>query len=290
MKTPIIYILIITGALGVGIGGGFAAKKLFGEEEIVYEGDASSYEVNGAEVLRRYEKYTGSSPETDFTAAELIGIGLEKYRNCDYCYSYGVGTAHTMVEQEVRNFQIKNGDQYFEESISSSKVVSIAKRMKQKGKDGDILLYNGRAIDAETGDYNVAPVTYSQSDYANFLGRTLDKMFIYLIGDKTVLDSKITKNDGYVVKVSLDPTFATSNYKLQMKNISGLDKLPKFEYVNLTFTFDKDLNLKTLDVDEHYQATMGFTVPITNEISYKYFSNVEMKIPADDEALSYKGV
>ena len=289
MKTANIYITIALSAVVVGTVGGVLIKRYAMEEDIVYEGDTSSLELDAGALLKRYESYKGNSPETEFTATELVNIGLEKYRTCENSYSYGVGVAKTIVEQQIRNYQIKNGDEYFEESISTSSMVSIANRMKQTGKTGDVALLKGNATDTEVGDYNVTPIVYSQSDYATLMGRTLDKMFIYIISNSTVTSSQVNKQDGdLVIDVDLDPTFATVNYKLQMKNISGLDKLPKFEYVKLKFTFDSEMYLKTMSVDEKYEATMfAMTVPITNEINYYYYPNQELTIPADSESLDY---
>ena len=289
MKTANIYITIALSAVVVGTVGGILIKRYGTDEDIVYEGDTSSLELNAEELLRRYEEYKGNTPENEFTATELINIGLEKYRTCENSYSYGIGTAHTVVEQQIRNYQIKNGEQYFEESISTSSMVSLANRMKQTGKTGDVTLYNGTATDVEVGDYSGTPTTYSQQDYINLMGRSLDKMFIYIISNSTVMNSNVEKQDGnYVIDVELDPTFSTVNYKSQMKNISGLDKLPKFQYVKLKFTFTSEMYLKTMSVDEKYEATMyAMTVPITNEINYYYYPNEVMNIPQDNESLDY---
>ena len=289
MKTAKIYITIAASAIVVGVVGGVLIKRYVVDPDIIYDGDTSSLEENAEELLRRYEEYKGSNPENAFTASELINIGLEKYRTRENCYSFGIGTAHTVVEQQIRNFQIKRGAEYFEESISTSSMVSIAKRMKQTGKSGGVTLYNGTATDVEVGNYNVTPESYTQEEYINLLGRSLDKMFIYTISSSTVTESKVEKVDGnFVINVDLDPMFGTVNYKTQMKNISGLDKLPKFTYVKLKFTFDSDMLIKELNVDEKYEASMySMTVPITNEINYYYYPDQVMNIPQDNENLDY---
>ena len=72
-----------------------------------------------------------------------------------------------------------------------------------------------------------------------------------------------------------------------MQNISGLDKLPTFNYVTLTYTFDSNLNLQTLHIDEQYKAQMGVTVDIVNSIDYRYHPNEFMPIPMAYEAVDY---
>ena len=288
MKAAFVYFLIAAGALTVGTTGGIVVKRLSGEV-VEYEGfNSDSLELDSEQTLNRYGSYKGNNVEKDFTAAELITVGLEKYRRCENSYSYGIGTANTIVSQSIRNFQIKNGDDYFEESISKSSFVSLADRMTQHGKDGQISLYHGSAANEETGEYTDNARVFEQQDYVDYLGKTLDKMFIYIISNVTVTDSEINKdNSEYKINVSLNPDFATYHYKYQMLNISGLDELPSFEYVNLKFTFTEDMMLKHLSVDEKYSAKMGFKVSITNNIEYSYFPNQYMKIPSLNEKLNY---
>ncbi len=290
MKTPIIYISIVASALVVGAAGGFVAKKTLGGEDISYDSnsDIDSIKVDSKQLLRNYQSYGGNAPEKDFSAMEIVNIALEKYRQCEYSYSYGIGSAKTIVSQEIRNYQIRNGNEYFEESISYSSMVKLADRMTQTGLDGDVTVYYGKASGAESGTYPIEGNVYTQEDYSNLLGRTLDEMFIYIISNKTVLESEVNRvNEQILVKLSLDPVWSTYHYKYQMKNISNLDSLPKFNYVNLTYTLSSDLSLIYLDVDESYEASMGITVSITNGIHYEYFPNQKLEIPSINEALNY---
>lgn len=290
MKTPVIYISIIGTALVVGAAGGIVAKRILGGEVVQYgDFDPNSIEANSSQMLSAYESYTGNSPEKDFTPVQLINIGLEKYRQCEYSYSIGKGTAKTIVSQSIRNFQIKNGDEYMEESISMSSMVKLSNRMIQHGKDGDITLYKGEATGIESGTYPSNGVLYTQDEYVGTFGKTLDKMFIYIVSDSTYIEGDIKKdNDNYIVTVSLDPNFSTYHYKYQMLNISGLDYLPPFEYVKLTFTLDNSMTLRKMQVDEKYQASMsGLSVGITDYIEYDYYPNQIYKIPSLDENLDY---
>ena len=287
-KTLLTYILIV-GISGIaGTSTGIVGKRLLGQEEIDYSGfNPEDYREDGASLLASYN----SNPNyARYSPAKLVSIGLEKYRQCENSYSFGTGLASTIVSQTVRNYQIKNGDKYFEESISNSDMVSLANRVTQDGKNGDIYLYLGKATSAETGTYPSEGIKYSPADYKAYLGRTLDEMFIYLISDKTTVSgSKVTKlNNGDIeVLLKLNADVAPYYYKFQMKNISNLDKLPMFSYINLTYTFSSDMLLKSLHVDEKYAASMGLTVQIVNSIDYYYFPNQEMEIPTLDTQLDY---
>lgn len=287
MKTAFVYISIVGTSLAVGVAGGIVAKRVMGGETIIYEGDASSMTFDVDTAYEKYLSYTGNDIKNDFTPAEIVNIGLENYRRCDNSYSITKGVASTMVTQSIRNYQIKNGSSYFEESISMSSMVKLANRMYQEGKDGNITLYKGSAISEEEGSYTADGAEYSQTDYKNYLGKTLDEMFIYIITDSTILESEIDDNNGYVISLKLDIEKSIIFYQYQMKNISGLDKYPKFKDVNLTFTFDKNLMLEHLYVDETYSATMGVTVDIHNMLDTYYFPNQTLKIPNLNEKTDY---
>ena len=287
MKPAFIYISIVGTALAIGTAGGIVAKRVIGGENVIYEGDATSMTFDVDAAYDKYLNYTGNDMTKDFTPAEIVNIGLEKYRRCENSYSITKGVASTMVTQSIRNYQIKNGDRYFEESISMSSMVKLANRMYQTGKEGNVNLYKGSAVNEELGSYSANGTEYEQTDYKNYLGKTLNEMFIYIITDSTILDSEIDKTDGYTIKLSLDTETSVIFYQYQMKNISGLDKYPKFASVNLTFTFDNNLDLQHLYTDETYQASMGVTVDIHNMFDTYYFPNKELKIPEINEPTDY---
>ena len=116
-------------------------------------------------------------------------------------------------------------------------------------------------------------------------------MFIYIISDKTTLDSsRSIRGDDVIINLNLNPNLSTFYYKTQMQNISGLSNLPPFDEVKLTYTLDKDLNLKHLSVDETYTATKeGVPVPAEtqNKIEYYYYPSVQKNIPSSSEQINY---
>lgn len=292
-KTVFTYILIIGIAGTAGATMGVLGKRLLGQEIIDYSGfNPEDYRGDGKAL---YEDYSSTSNPnlSKYSPADLVNIGLEKYRETKYSYSFGIGTASTIVSQTIRNFQIRYADDYFEESISYSKMVSVANRVKQTGDEGDLTLYKGNATGAEESNYpgEDQGQLFKQADYKSTYGKTLNEMFIYLISNKSVLNDKCevkrVENDGIQVKLELHPDIATFYYKYQMKNISGLDGLPSFSYVTLTYNFDKYMTIKTLHVDEQYSASMGMTVNITNSIDYYYFPNERLPIPKNNEKLNY---
>ena len=280
------YSLIAVCAVGLGVGGGIILKKKLGPTEVDYSGfDSNSFAADAKALLREYEK----DPNQDFTPAELVNIGLEKYRQCENSYSIGVGQASTIVNQQVRNFQIKNGNTYYEEQISKSSMVSLANRVVASEESATI--YKGKAIEVEVPEYDGNAETQSSDEFKANWGKTLPEVFIYIISNDTVDTEKsaVTKKDGKIyINLELDPEIASYNYKIQMKTISNLSSLPTFEYLRHTYVFDNDMTLLQSKLDEKYVATMsGINATIVNDIRYYYHANEYIKIPEINEILNY---
>lgn len=295
-KTLLSYILTIGIAAVTGAGTGIILKRTIGPVDEVYPPgfDPREFSPNITEIMNRYNALSDKSINgmRNFSDSEVINVVLQKYKTLENSFSIGIGDAHTIIKQTIRSAQIKNGTNYFEEQISYSDMVNVAKRSLQSGEDGEVELYNGSASGPEKASYPASPTkTYSHKDYKNYLGKTLDEMFIYIISDKTTLDSKrSTVGDVVTMTLELNPNLSTYYYKTQMKNISGLSNLPPFEEVKLTYTFSKDLELKNLSVDETYTATKeGIPVPAKthNIINYYYYPNVVKTIPSSSESINY---
>ena len=296
-KLLLAYLLTIGICAVAGAGTGVILKRTVGPIDEMYPPgfDPKEFSPNVTEIMDKYNKLSDKSYNgvRSWSDSDVINVVLEKYRRLDYSYSLGIGNAYTIITQTIRNAQIKNGDKYFEEQISYSDMVNVAKRSIQNGKDGNIELYNGNASGSEKATYPSSPSsTYTKSKYKSYLGKTLDEMFIYIISDKTVMDSKRTiSGDEVKISMNLNPNLSTYYYKIQMKNISGLSNLPPFSEVKLTYTFDKDLLLSHLSVDETFTATKeGIPVPAKtqNKIENYYYPNIELAIPSSSESINYK--
>ena len=280
------YGIIAAATISLGVAGGIIIKRKFGGEEITYSGfDPEAFKADGAALLKEYEK----NPKKNFTPAEKVCIGLEKYKRQENSYCVSIGLADTIVKQTIRNAQIKNGSSYFEEQISRSSMVSMANRVTQKGEE--VKMYKGKATGDEKGDYPKEYTLYKPEDYKTTYGKTPDEMFIYIISNKTVNLNKCNESEkkGKIkIILDLDKDIATYYYKIQMKGMSNLAGLPVFEYVKLTYTFDSKMTLLHMKVDEKYKASMaGVTATIINDIDNYYFGGKKIKIPGLNESLNY---
>ena len=286
-KSWVQFVTIAFLALTAGAGVGVFVKRKFGQEQIDYSNfDASAFSMDSKELLEKYK----ANPKANFTPAELVNIGLEKYRQCENSYSFTVGSASTVVDQSIRNGQIKNGDRYFEEQISKSAMVSLANRVETTKGSETTTLYKGKAQGEESATYSGESTNYNEEGFKNFLGRTLPDMFIYTISNDTAFDDSKTEklaNGNIRVYVNIDPDLSTYFYKVQMKNMSNLDNLPTFNYVKQTYTFTSDMTLLHCYIEEKYQASMGMTVSITNRLHTYYHANEYRKIPSLNEPFDY---
>lgn len=296
-KLLLTYILTIGISAAAGVGTGIVLKKTIGPIDEMYPPgfDPAEFSPDVDDIMSRYSKLSDKSINgmRGFSDAEVVNVVMQKYRDCKNTYSVSIGNANTIVTQTIRNAQIRNGDEFFEEQLSYSSMVAVATRAYQTGVGGDVKVHQGTPSGPETASYPGSPTTtYSSKDYKDYLGKTLDEVFIYVISDKTtVSSSKSTKGDETSIKMQLNPNLSTFYYKTQMKNLSGLSNLPPFSEVNLTFTFKNNLELKHLSIDETFTATKeGIPVPAkTNnviEISYHYDSS--LAIPKPNEPFNYK--
>ena len=294
-KTLLSYILTVGICAAAGAGTGIILKRTVGPIDEMYPPgfSADDYVADIDEIMTRYNALSDKTINgvKNFSNSDIINIVLEKYRTTEYSWSLGIGTAYTIITQTIRNAQIKNGDKYFEEQLSYSNIVNVANRSYQTGVGGDVTLYKGSALSAEHSSYSDSHRTFSPSEYKDYLGKTLDEMFIYIISEKTVVDSsKTISGDDVIINLELNPNLSTFFYKVQMMNISGLSNLPPFTEVKLTYTFSKDLVLKHLSADETYTATKeGVPVPAETHdiIEYYYHSGEEKPIPEYNESIDY---
>ena len=296
MKKVVSYLILIGSAAAMGVAAGFLGKKFFGEPEVDYGDIGEALQVDAKAIVERVEAYNGPKDKTEeFSTSEILNYSLEKFRSCENCCSFTYGVADTIVKQDIRGCSIKNGDKYFEESVSKSSMVSLANRMFQEGKSTNVSLYSANKGTIEISDtspqaeYSESNLTaYTADEYKSTYGKTLDEMFIYIISEETVLNPSTQKVDGgYIIDIDLHTDWGTANYKKQMVSVSDLDAKPKFDSVHLTFTLDNDLMLKKMSVDEKYTARKIVDASINGKLDIYYFPEKYIEIPEVGEQLNY---
>ncbi|MCQ2755082.1 MAG: hypothetical protein MJ231_08595, partial [bacterium] len=249
MKTIVLYSIIGATALSLGAGGGIIYKRVimkpkqniigFNPEACKPDAEALFAKIDGASSKKQATK--------DFPAVDIANYASEKYKTYANSVSYCYGLADTIVKQDIRNVQIKNGDVYFEEAISKSDMVGVGKRIFQQGLDGTVSLYHEKSSkdvsisgDIVHTNFKTDPERLTPNEYKTQYGRTLPDMFIYCVHEITVLNGTCEEiTGGYKVVLELDPIMGGYQYRYQMKTISNLDDYPVFDSLKLTYTLDE---------------------------------------------------
>lgn len=290
-KEFIVIQLIVVLSVGIGMSTGFLLKKKLSPEIIDYTNiKIENYYEDTEKVMKKYSSYTGNDVFKDFTVSELINIAQYKYISSPISYSYGVGIGDAkIVKQSIYSYQIRNENEFFEESLSSSTFVKVAKRMYQTGDE--VREYNGQLVSENQGNFDDNFSSFTKEDYSERMGKSLDKVFIYIISNQTILSSSIENDGNYNITVELDKDISVYHYVHQMKTISSLKDYPIFQYVKLTYTLDKDLNIISLRTNEKYTATTQSSISSDVECSilYHYFANQKIDIPELNQKLTYGG-
>ena len=299
MKSIILYSIIGASALSVGAGAGVVYKRCIAEPtENIVGFNPEACKPNATELFKAVEKAGSIKAATEkLQPFEIVNYAFEKYKQCENSVSFCSGLADTAVKQYIWSAQIKRGSTYFEEQISKSSMVGVAKRMLQDGELENTKVWNetgsGDVIADEKdayASYKSTPDSYTFNEYKEAWGRNLPDMAIYLIATSTVEKQELVKDgDGYKVTLSLQPTKGAYNYRYQMKTISDLAAYPTFSLLDLTYWLDGELNMVKMNEHSKFTATMvGISAGVENNLNYHYFPGKELKIPEITEKIDYK--
>ena len=250
---------------------------------------ADAIEQDYSETYREFKKASPSSYASKFSPVELANISLLKLSDYDNYYTLTEGQVLAAgVKQTIRSTTIKDGNNYFEESLSASSFVKSANRFYQD--DESITWYKGKYVELEKGDYSSPKITkYSLEDFDEEWGKTLSQPCIYIISDKTCLSSGITESkEGYTINLDLHPTYSVLRYIKQMTMTGGLSQSPVFHSVKLIFELDKEMNLITFKTDEVYDVHMVIDAKNSKASLTQNYYYSERVIPDITESTNYK--
>lgn len=286
---------IIITSLGViasiaigGIGGYFIAIELSPKGFDYSKLNQNEYEDD---VVSIYNNYLSNPLDPlSYSPNDLVNIALYKYSLETYTESDVNASAVSLgVTQKTFGKSIKNNKQFFNESISQSSFVKVAKRFYED--EDTVSIYNGEINndnEGVSGNYKDKN-DYTIDEYIDTWGKDLSRPVIYNISSKTTLDTSfINKTDnGYFVSLDLDPITSVIRYVKQMVQMSNLDTAPQFENVHIEFSLDDELNLIEMNVQESYYVWVvgkNFTEATLNE---KFYILEETNIPEFNEKIYY---
>ena len=293
-KTIILYCSIGIPLTALVIGGGVLLGQELGSKAFYQDPyanvDANKLIDDYSEAYARYEKTSPDSYYKKFSDVELVNIALLNLNKVDNFYSITTGSVTAAgVKQNIMATYMKNGNSYFEETITSSSIVKGANRFYES--DNSTTWYKGKYISTTEGDYTKAsPKSYVSSEFEEDWGRQLSRACIYIINDYTCLSSTVNINsDGTRdIELDLDPSLSVVRYTKQMVNTGGLSEKPVFHSVKLTFTLDENVKLKTFKTNEVYDVHMVIDAKNSKGALVQDYVYEERSIPEINENANYE--
>jgi hypothetical protein len=244
------------------------------------------YEDDYAALMKKYDKDKSVS---SYQPYELVNIAIEKFAKNEHSKTVTRGNVKAaIVTQEIFGEDVRDGNEFYTESLSYSSIKKCGVRFYQHADSideyrGTNIKSNGSATFQEKNKSTV-----SFKEHEDNWGKTLSRPVIYIISSKTVLDSTLEETaDGYKVTMNLDKVTSVLRYVKQMVSISNLDRTPDFSKVSLSFNLDKDLNLKQMSTEEEYVVYVVGKNESKGKLTVDFYQDVTDKIPGLDDQYPY---
>ena len=122
-------------------------------------------------------------------------------------------------------------------------------------------------------NWNDDVVYYDKDTYLYKYGQYSTEMTVYILNEETVLswDDVVENGDGtYSQTFYLDAEKAAYYYQYAIQTRGGLDTLPEFESITLTFTFDDNYRVLRIDATEVSEITYIFSMSSTSQTTTTY--------------------
>ena len=287
VSTIVTTSIVVTVAISSGLILGIYFGKNISEPKTNYLGfDFNNYEDDNEALYKRYQ----SNQAVDaYKPYELVNIAIEKFARNEHTKTVTHGVVEAaIVKQQIFAEDVRNGNEWYTESLSYSSIVQCGVRFYQHTDSIDE--YTASKVEksgkATFPERNKKTVTYAEHEEK--WGKTLKRPVIFIISSKTVLDNTTFKTDiGYDITLSLDPTLSVLRYVRQMKSISDLERYPEFKSVDVTFSLDKDLNLVQMKTVENYTVYVVGKNESVGKLTVDYYHDVNEAIPALDSNYPY---
>lgn len=287
--------IIVTISMGlVAAGGGVGLGLFFGQEFLTpqtnYNYNIKDLEDDVDSLYRKY-KSMDESQYSSFKPYEMVNIGYKKLVEHSNFYSYSIGNVNASgILQTIFATSMKYDHSYFNESISQSSLVQVAKRFYQSNS-GSVELYKGSATSSSTAVWDEnSKQQYSDEEFEDLYGKKLSKSCIYIISSKTVKNSNIEfKDNVYTVELDLDPVLSVVRYVKQMSSMSDLSRNPEFHSVKITYKLDNSLALLEADIIENYEVYKFGKHKSVGTLTETFVYDTNTEIPTLDKNCNYGG-
>lgn len=258
-------VLAASSACAILVGGTFGINALF------FNSATPNTVEEGFETVMYAVPTDGSTPDMH-SALENIGYMNARFRGQSAWYSQMDGDVNTMLSQHVSTWKQYSDGVLIQTDITTSSLINSALQFCWAG---DRVIW--REASVSPSGYNGIDTPWKEGepygnmsveDYKKSRGLPGTDFSVYVINEETLLDaSPVTDNgDGtYTQTYYLDPATdkAPAYYVNQMMVTGGLNKLPTFEHITVTYTFDSTWQVLSSYIDEAYTATKGLDAKCT---------------------------
>lgn len=192
--------------------------------------------------------------------------------------------------QTVHNRKYINVDEAFQESISNSSIVHVAKQ--RYVTSNDYLIRNGKngTITENSASFeDVKAIT--RESYLNQFGSFPFNFTNYVLNKESVNSYEVIENgENFVCKYNLNVDVATVKYARETKTMAGSSSLPSFVGANIVVTMDKNWIVSQIDTYDEYDIDIIARVRCKARLqNYYYYQTDPYNIPEREIFSKYFG-
>lgn len=258
-----IFVFTSIGFLSVatlGIGGYFIYDLVRGNPDIYGDLVAEDYMDDNTQLFADYETLRASSATLDtyqetYAPHQLFNIALHESQKSEFMKLETRGNVNAAgLKQTVLAYQLRNGDEYFYESISKG-LFSVGKRFYQ---GEDVTWYSGKFSLFNSNYYWKADSEQiiSIEEFKEVWGFDCSIISPYIVSSHTSLEASDTSiSDGKLqLSLHLDPLYSVIEYSKQMLHMGDLETWPVFESVKLDVSINSDFLIESMNITEYYEV------------------------------------
>ena len=201
----------------------------------------------------------------DYSGLDNIGYIAGKLRSQPYFHSESKGSVNTMVTQDFLGYKDYKDGKLIASTISiAHSNLAPSNAIQKFFSDGKVVIRRAQSDNPSDwdGDNTVwatgAPSeVLDENAYIMRYGLPATELTEFIINAESLISctTPVKGEDGvYTMTAKLDNEKSTYYYRMQMKTMGGLNSYPSFQNIEITFHFQEDWTLLSMDVHEEYET------------------------------------
>ena len=201
----------------------------------------------------------------DYSGLDNIGYIAGKLRSQPYFHSESKGSVNTMVTQDFLGYKDYKDGKLIASTISiAHSNLAPSNAIQKFFSDGKVVIRRAQSDNPSDWDgENTVWATGAPSEvldenaYIMRYGLPATELTEFIINAESLISctTPVKGEDGvYTMTAKLDNEKSTYYYRMQMKTMGGLNSYPSFQNIEITFHFQEDWTLLSMDVHEEYET------------------------------------